>query len=110
MNPRPPRCERGALPAELLPRLSLPPGGGNKSVAFKGFRHFLKRLAELIDVVFKDNQADPLVAVLIMEILGLDDVNKARSALLFFQVKKVSSLAARNLLAVYLFRAHLPSS
>jgi len=78
---------------------------------FKSLSHFAQGLDELIDVIFKDHQADPLMTILRPFILGFNYIDKPCPAGLLFQVEKIGSLPAHNLLTINLFRSdgnHLP--
>ncbi len=76
----------------LLSVFLQPPGG------------FAQGPDELVDVVFEDHQADPLMAVVLAFVLRLHDVDEPGSAGLFLEVEEVSSLPAGYPLAVDFFR------
>lgn len=103
-NRRPPRCERGALPAELLPPGDPRPGIAHRSVFLQPAGGFIEGLDEFVDMVFEDDQADALMAVVLAFVLRFHDVDEPGPAGLFFQVEKVSPLTAGQPLAVNFFR------
>ena len=70
--------------------------------------HLAQRLRELVDVILEDDQADPVMLILALVVLGLDDVDEAGAAGLLLEVEVVGSLASGYLLAVNLLGSHSP--
>ena len=53
-------------------------------------------------MVFKDHHSDPLVPVGFPIVLGFNDIDEQRAAVLFLEVEEISPFTASNLSAVNL--------